>query len=334
MLDGPPIFVRIPSGRRASRIRSFAVGTVVAIAIPLSAQVPFRTSVDLVPIYATVRAGDGHLVRGLQAADFELIERGTPVPVAIFSDRPQPLTLALLVDMSGAGYERTKFTALREALLAFVDKLGPDDRARIGTFSGNEIALGYHFTGDRQELSRVIEEEIWMGYGLRPLWNTVAAAIESLAAEPGRRIVVVAANGPNTVSLPGWPAVKEVERAAGDPNLMVYGVSLFTSNEPRTADVPEGTTMRLTLGELAAQTGGGYIQATSSPRMFGNWKPGEDRALVSTLAGVVDELRQQYALGFAPRYHDGRVGRIEVRVKRDGMRVAARQTYRAPETGR
>jgi hypothetical protein len=95
--------------------------------------------------------------------------------------------------------------------------------------------------------------------------------------------------------------------------------------------VPEGTRTRLTLGQLVEHTGGGYIQATPATRMSRAWKAGEDRALVSTLAGVVDELRQQYALGFAPRYHDGRVGQIEVRVKRSGMTVAARQTYRAPE---
>jgi len=324
---------RVP-GLFQSLVKRVAAVFALAVAVPLAGQVPFRAGADLVPIYATVRAEDGHLVRGLGAGDFEILERGAPVPVAVFSDQPQPLALALLIDMSGAGYARPKFTALREALLAFVDKLGPDDRARIGTFSGNEIALGYHFTGDRQELRRVIDEEIWMGYGLRPLWNTVAAAIASLSAVPGRRIVVVAANGPNTVSLPGWPGVKEVERAATDPNLMVYGVSLFTSNEPRTAEVPEGTTTRLTLGQLVEQTGGGYIHATSSPRMFANWKPGDDRALVSTFAGVVDELRQQYALGFVPRYRDGRVGRIEVRVKRDGMTVTSRQTYLAPESRR
>jgi hypothetical protein len=116
---------------------------------------------------------------------------------------------------------------------------------------------------------------------------------------------------------------------------MVYGVSLFPTNQPLVADVPEGTQTRLTLGRLVEQTGGGYIQATrATGRFLRGLKPGEDRALVSTIAGVVDELRQQYALGFTPRYRDGRTGKIEVRVKHPGMTVAARQTYRAPEDAR
>jgi VWFA-related protein len=307
----------------------------LTLAVPLTSftQTPFRSTADLVPIYATVRHADGHLVRGLRADDFVILERGTEVPVAVFSDRPQPLTLALMVDMSGGAYSREKYAALREALLAFVDKLGPDDRARIGTFSGNEIALGYHLTSDHRELKRVIGEEVWMGYGLRPLWNAVGSAMESLATEPGRRIIVVLANGPNTATLPGRPGVKDVDGMVTEHDLMVYGVSLFTFNAPIGRDIPERTMTRLTLPQLVEQTGGGYIQAVAPTTSWRAWRPGEDRAFISTVAGVVDELRQQYALGFAPRYRDGRIGKLEVRVTREHMTVSARQTYRAPRGG-
>jgi VWFA-related protein len=323
--------------------------TLVAIAVVLSSitalpQSPFRAGTEIVSVFATVRGPDGHLVTGLKAEDFELLDRGVPVPLALFSDEPQPLTLALMVDMSGGGFERNKYALLHKALLAFVDKLQPQDRARIGTFAWNEIALGHHLTSDHAELNRVINEELWMGYGARPLWNAVGLAIKSLSGEPGRRVVVVIANGPDTASLPNLPSVKDVEKAATDDGFMVYGVSLFTENQlsgSRAMSLGDGPGTRLTLREVAEATGGGFIQAvpidpnqrhrvSNSQVVFGNIV---DDRLVPTLANVVEELRYQYALGFAPKHRDGRVGKIEVRVKRPNTTVSARKTYRAPGGG-
>ena len=49
--------------------------------------------------------------------------------------------------------------------------------------------------------------------------------------------------------------------------------------------------------------------------------------LASTFARVADELHRQYALGFEPTTLDDRVHRLDVKVKRPGVRVRARQSY-------
>jgi hypothetical protein len=41
----------------------------------------------------------------------------------------------------------------------------------------------------------------------------------------------------------------------------------------------------------------------------------------------VEELHQQYLLGFSPAARDGRVHTLEVRVKPKGLHVRARRTY-------
>src|SRR5689334_8250989 len=100
------------------------------LAVVTSAGPPqFRARAEVVPIYATARSADGHLVTDLQASDFEILERGTPVPVAVFSNQPQPITLAMLVDMSGGIFSAEAYPTLRKALDAFVDALQPLDRA-------------------------------------------------------------------------------------------------------------------------------------------------------------------------------------------------------------
>ena len=86
------------------------VAAVCATILSASArQTPFRGATDIVPVYATVRGADGHLITDLQQEDFEILERGTPVPIAVFSNAPQPITLAILVDMSGGMFDAVRY---------------------------------------------------------------------------------------------------------------------------------------------------------------------------------------------------------------------------------
>jgi Ca-activated chloride channel family protein len=69
---------------------------------------------------------------------------------------------------------------------------------------------------------------------------------------------------------------------------------------------------------LASQTGGGHFVL------------GQFDDVNATFTNVMQELHYQYVLGFAPQRFDGRVHELEVRVKRPGYTVRARQSYLAP----
>ena len=49
---------------------------------------------------------------------------------------------------------------------------------------------------------------------------------------------------------------------------------------------------------------------------------------------IAAELRSQYSLGYTPtnRAHDGKFRKIEIKVKRPGLRVQARRGYYAPSS--
>jgi VWFA-related protein len=296
-----------------------------------SLQTSFRAGTDVVPVYATVRSADGHLVTDLQAGDFELLDRGTRVPLAVFSNAAQPITVAVLVDMSGGLFDGNRYAALRAALRALVDQLGPDDRARFGTFYTSEVALSFRLTSDHHELNRVLVEELWPHGGRRPLWNAVASAMTSLAGEPGRRVVLVLTNGPNTADIPGLPGGREVEAAGKSGDCMIYGIHLFPKNQGLQLGRPtDDTYPRLSLQELTEATGGGFFEANPGDNYMSDMSSQRWDELVMSLSSVVDELRHQYALGFVPAHRDGRVGTIDVRVRRSGAKVTAKKNYRAP----
>jgi hypothetical protein len=54
----------------------------------------FRSTTDVVRVYATVQDRTGHLVTDLREEDFELRDRGTIGPLAVFSADAQPLSIA------------------------------------------------------------------------------------------------------------------------------------------------------------------------------------------------------------------------------------------------
>jgi Ca-activated chloride channel family protein len=320
----------------------------------------FSTTTELVRVYATVRDKTGHLVTDLESSDFEIRDRGRPVPLALFSTDAQPITAAVMVDMSGVMFERQTYEYIRQGLTAFVDRFEPPDRARIGWFSHREVDLGPDLTADKDVLEQMVTHQIRverahpeftndvasyfsLRRAARPLWNAIAASMQSLVREPGRKIVLVLTNGSNTSSLPGLPGIREIKENLPRDEFMIYVVHGF---EPRRAnglrresneDIIARETAERTLRELTEVTGGGFINAPFDATKRGMGWSGADaqkhplsRAFVAQLADLVDELRHQYALAFVPTRRDGNVAKIDVRVGRPDIKVWARKTYQSP----
>jgi Ca-activated chloride channel homolog len=255
----------------------------------------FRASVHMVAVYPLVSGADGRLVTDLTKDDFTVVDNGQPADISIFSSDTQPITAALLLDMSSSMDDH--LARVREAALGFVHAIGPEDRVRIGTF-GAEIALSPLLTGDKTVLSRVLREELWPG-GSTPLWNALDAGMRSLASEAGRRTIVVVTDGIDT-STATQAAV--IDRAIAGL-FMVYAIGL------------EGKGLSPKLVSLIAQTGGGHF----------NLQRADD--LGSAFARLTEELQQQYLVGFTPSQLDGRTHQLEVRVKRAGLRVQAPKQF-------
>lgn len=283
-------------------MRGLLLMAVVSTSVVLaSAQQPmFRSSVGAVALYASVTDRSGRLVPGLQATDFEVLDNGTPVQLTLFSNEPQPATVALVLDVSDSII--TKVPRVRDAAEQFIGALQPQDRVRLGTFGG-EIAMSPHLTGDRAVLARLLKEELWPG-GPTPLWNALYAGMTSLDGEPGRRVVLSLTDGTNTANLPGWPgSLADVERKAVDDDFMIYAIGM------------EGSGLERRVVQLAERTGGGHFEVK------------RDADLAATFAAVAEELRRQYLMGFVPSGTDGKTHTLDVRMKTPGLKGRARRSY-------
>ena len=267
-------------------------------------QPAFKSSVQSVVIYATVRDSAGRSVPDLTQDDFELLDNGKPVAITTFSADRQPLTVALMLDMSGS--MNPSVLRVRDSTLRFIEALLPEDRVRICTF-GAEIAISPILTGDKGVLTRIAREELWPGGGT-PLWNAVYAGMESLASESGRRVVLALTDGIDADRLPGWKgSFGDVRSRAAREGFMLYMIGMQStalSAEPKQE-----------IAVLLDETGGAHF----------NVKDSDD--LGQTFTRVAEELRRQYLIGFVPAVVDGREHRLELRVKKAGLQARSRKTY-------
>jgi VWFA-related protein len=196
----------------------------------------FRGGTNTVSIYATVADAAGRLVTGLTRDDFEVLDNGTPQDLTVFSSDIQPITIVIMLDRSGSMMDN--FNLVQRAAEEFVENLLPADKARLGNFS-NDIQIDPPaFTSDRAELLRILGENL-QAAGPTPLWNATAAAMDALANETGRRVVLVFTDGKDSTEGPDVThTFAEVRDRSRAEEIMVYGIGLSDGCAPAPAPTP------------------------------------------------------------------------------------------------
>jgi len=327
-------------------LRSFSVLALVAAA--LLQQQPFKSGASTVAVYTTVTDGSGHIVTDLTRDQFEVFDQGQAQPISTFANDVQPITVVMMLDRSLSMLRN--FSLVEQAAGAFVDRLLPTDKARIGSFSNRIEVDPREFTSDKEELHQILKMDL-QEPGPTPLWNAVGVGMTALLHQEGRRVVLVFTDGMdspmngsvNNVSL------KDVTKRADEEDVMVYAIGLSGNTfggygghhggygggggrggwgrGGRGGWGGRGGGMRGQsdepdpgLEKLAAASGGGYFKLTSTAD------------LDATFARVVDELHHQYLIGFEPHKLDGKSHQLEVRVKGSGLVARARRSYVAART--
>ena len=330
-----------------TRSSGLAIGVVALVCVSLTAQEPtFRGGNRTVAVYATVTGPDGRLVPDLSRDAFSILDNGKRQDLTLFANDVQPITVVMLLDRSVS--MRANFTLVEQAAERFVEALQPSDKARIGSFSNRIQVDPRDFTSSHDELIDILRHEL-QPEGPTPLWNAINVGITALLHQQGRRVVLVFTDGMDAPFNPAAQnnSLKDVMKRAEEEDVMVYAIGLASSDArgfgyggyPRggfgrggfgrggfgggpfgghrsyATDKPDEG-----LPKIAAATGGGYFELTST------------NDLGATFAKVADELHHQYALGFTPQKLDGKRHSLDVRLEGPGGTVRARKSYLAKVT--
>jgi VWFA-related protein len=332
--------------RIAAVLASAGAAVVTLAAAPQQAPAgqAYRSVANVVSVFATVTDESGRLVTDLQRDDFEVKDNGRKQPLTVFSNDLQPFSAVVMLDFSGSMAEH--FEVVRRGALAFVRALLPEDRVRIGTFSNQITIVPDTFTGDRDALTSVLTgppPEL----GPSPVWGAIDKSITALLPAEGRRVVLVFSDGHNNPRRgQSFATPDDLIRRARYDEIMIYAIGFwnegFTTGGPpiifppqgpieiqfpwgsigkpkrapaRRSSSSKGEPPHPILRELTEETAGGYFEL------------GYRDDLAATFARVAEELHRQYWLGFAPEKLDGKTHRLEVKVKRPGVKVRTRATY-------
>jgi VWFA-related protein len=131
--------------------------------------------------------------------------------------------------------------------------------------------------------------------------------MSKMTDESGRRVVLVFTDGEDSFSK--RVNYGDVATRARNEDFMIYAIGLQADFLGRT------TRPDRNLRRLAEETGGGYFELRRTAD------------LNSTFSRVADELHRQYVLGFTAANLDGKVHKLDVRVKPTGMTVRTRKSY-------
>jgi Ca-activated chloride channel family protein len=290
--------------------QSIATAAFVLAALTLAAQEPtqkFKSGTHTVPVFVTVTDGDKRLVPDLTEQDFEIYDNGKLQPLTQFDNSSMPVSVVVMLDTSGS--MTLALEQVKRGAEQFLIRLLPEDRAMVGAFNDKIQFLPKEgFIGNRDRLVDQLKE-LDFGYPTR-LWDAVYQSLAGLKPRDGRKVVLVFTDGEDTASQMGRGEV--LERARQD-DVMIYSVGLenvYFNGQQRVMSRPDRG-----LKGLSEETGGGYFLLKKTDE------------LGATFTRVAQEIHSQYLLGFSPSLLDGKVHKLEVKVKRPGMTPRARKTY-------
>jgi Ca-activated chloride channel homolog len=281
------------------------VAAMVLFAGPAAAQ-PIRVTTLTVPLYVTVTDADKRLVPDLTREDFEVYDNGKLQTLTNFDNQPTPITVVVMLDTSGS--MTLALDLVKDGAEQFLMRMLPIDKGMVGAFNDKIEFHPASFTDNRDQLARALKE-LDFGYPTR-LYDAIDQSIEQLNGADGRKTVLVFTDGEDNASRKGANAVLERARLE---EVMVYSVGLI--NEINNGNQRIRTSPDRGLRRLSEETGGGFFLL----------KQKDD--LGSTFTRVAQELHSQYVLGFSPELLDGKVHKLEVRVKRPGLVPRARRSY-------
>ena len=324
-----------------------------------------RIDTTLVSIPVSVMDRDGKFIPNLSQGDFRVWEDGVEQRVAYFASTEKPFTVALLIDTSGS--TRFRLDQIRDAAIAFVNQLRPDDRVMVLSFSERINVLAQP-TNDRHRLRQAFYE-LEPGGGTR-LYDAVDQVInQHFNRIEGRKAIVLFTDGVDTTSRQG--TYESNVRDAEELDALIYPVQYDTfgdmgvisgGNWPGGGQSSGNVIIDILSGILGGG-GSGYPSGRSNPnrrggrRGGGGW-PGsgnsraeyeladqylnemarvsgarlykaEQENLNLAFRGVAEELRRQYSLGYYPTNapNPGDRRAIKVRVNRPELVVRTRDSY-------
>jgi len=313
----------------------------------------------LVTAPVTVLNSAGEFVYDLEENEFEVLDNGVPQRLERFEVMGRPLAVVVLVQTDDTVAPLLPHVrSLAPVFSSLV--LGPQGKAAVVSYD-DRVRVLQDFSNDGDRLAVTLKELVGRG-GKARLNDALTRAVEMLGKRPRdeRRIIVAFSDGFDS----GSETVKEeVVRQATSVEVTVYGLGFNPAEEllarkpepPPPSPLDTNVTRPLPPGTVPTPTNsqnvyGTYVPvvpiliatgeiirsavASSSLEYYSGYTGGvfyshwSKKALEDQLTRIASEIHSQYELAYVPdTLNQPGFHRIEVQVRRPGVKVRARAGY-------
>lgn len=290
---------------------------------------------NLVTTPVSVLDRNGRFIPGLKKKDFKLYENGVLQNITHFQSEEQPFTVILLIDISPS--TKYKIDEIHYAALTFVNQLRPNDKVMVVAFDQRVRALTEEPTSDKQKIYSAIYKATF-GSGTS-LYEAVAVVTDlDIIKVTGRKAVVIFTDGVDTTSR----AANFESTIAGvqEVDALMYPIRYNTQTNTGVVSTTTGAAVQIPqdIADMMAARGialdprafrGGArgtsgmeyargkeyltkLAESSGGRIF---EADDIKNLETAFAGVAEELRRQYSIGYYPESPGQPGERRSVRIK-------------------
>jgi Ca-activated chloride channel family protein len=223
------------------------------------------------------------IIGDLTKDDFEIYEKGVRQQVSYFSRDELPLSIMLLLDVSGS--VRPILHQIRDGALNALQRLKAGDQVAVMAFA-TKSELIEDFTNDRSLVSKMIEtatasDSLGSGTLLGPALDEAARHMQVAPTAGSRRVIIIVTD--NIATSLGMET--RIEEKLLDGGTVVYGL-IVRGAIGKVFNI-------VSLGQIKGVDG--YVKQTGG-EIFGASKNEVD----TKLGVVIDRLRARYAIGFRP----------------------------------
>jgi VWFA-related protein len=326
--------------------------------VNLDAANPFANLVMLDVL--AVNKKTGAMVKTLAKDDIEIEDGGAKQPIAYFNRGEAPLSVVLLVDVTG----NTMFalSSLRRSVKQWTGKLNPDDEVALMAFGAGAVVM-QEFTTDRKLITLKLRDfaedarkQNLGAYQVRSSAVFQAAEYIEKAANPlSRRVIVVITDDTKSLYEGGKPELvtERVLGAGSSVYALVAGgyrarKGKFTRIIVESALYSFGNPVSFAINVGGRIVSEAAVNAITNDRSFGrivarsggSASRADGDTTAEKLSLLLDHMRNRYVIGFAPpqrpagdRFHKLNLRLTPQAQKREGdVAVVSAQGYFARKT--
>ncbi len=279
----------------------------------------YKVTVNAVTLAVTVQDNRGRYINNLQEEDFIIYENGEKKTISYFQhDETAPLSLTVLLDVSGSMALDNKFEECRQALKILAEKvLSPRDEVALLVFADGQVEVAAGHSTDKTAFLAALDKE--EAYGKTALNDAVAASPQyAIRAKNEKRALLLITDGLENDSQASAEEALDIARRVEVP-IYVIGYKIPKADEilarhkKSASQTPAGIIQTLDL--FAAATGGRAFFLDNMEE------------LLASIYDIKREQSHQYIIGYTSYREDDRYRRLLVLTRKGNYRIRTRQGY-------